>query len=70
MDSQDDIDLQRKLDTAASALSDLCGDFGELDRLAYLLRTFPSSYGLPARLAQRLYLVGSRLWDVHDDAAK
>ncbi len=66
----EDLDLRRKLDTAAGALSDLCDDFGELEGLAHLLRTFPASYGLPERLATRLSMVGSRLWELHDDAVK
>lgn len=66
----EDPDLRRKLDTAAGSLSDLCDDFGELEGLAHLLRTFPASYGLSARLVARLGMVGSRLWELHDDAVK
>lgn len=48
---------------AAKALAELCEDWGELEQLAFMLRTLPASYGLPVRLVQRLGGVASRLWD-------
>ena len=53
-------------DKAAAALAHLCDDFGELEVLAHLLRTFPASYGASSRLVARLAEVSSRLWDIHD----
>jgi len=57
-------------DKAAAALAHLCDDFGELEVLAHILRTFPASYGAPERLVTRLAAVSSRLWDIHDGRVK
>lgn len=57
-------------DKAAAALVPLCDDFGDLEVLAHILRTFPASYGASARLVARLSEVSSRLWQIHDDGVK
>ena len=54
------------LDRAAAALAHLCDDFVELEVLAHILKTFPASYGAPARLVTRLAAVSNRLWVIHD----
>lgn len=55
---------------AAAALEALCGDYGELERLAVMMSTFPASYGLPAPLVMRLTEVSSHLHNMHDEAVK
>lgn len=57
-------------DKAAAALVPLCDDFGDLEVLAHILRTFPASYGASARLVTRLAAVSNRLWQIHDDEVK
>lgn len=69
-DTNSNPDTERKVDGAVSALADLCEDYAELDGLAHLLATYPSSYRLGKRLTGLLSMVGSRLWDLHDDAVK
>lgn len=55
---------------AAVALYALCGDYGEVERLTEMLRTFPYTYGIPKRLVLRLNVVVSHLHELHDDAVK
>lgn len=55
---------------AAAALEALCDDYGDLEALALLIGTFPSSYGLSEPLVVRLTEVSEFLHEMHDDHIK